>query len=90
MEYLNIFGIACCLLLFHFYPAGYRMIAATDPLVHYVDVANPFLKQDGTVMDDIFVADDLHLNTMGNLIWGASIRAALMPLEARHETALKD
>jgi len=70
--------------------AGYRMIAATDPLVHYVDVANPFLKQDGTVMDDIFVADDLHLNTMGNLIWGASIRAALMPLEARYEAALKD
>jgi hypothetical protein len=53
-------------------------------------VANPFLKQDGTVMDDIFVADDLHLNAMGNLIWGASIRAALMPLEARHEAALKD
>jgi len=24
MEYLNIFGIACCLLLFHFYPMKYR------------------------------------------------------------------
>ncbi len=70
--------------------AGYRMIAASDPLVHYVDVATPFLKPDGTVMDDIFVSDNLHLNTMGNLIWGASIRAALMPLEARHERALED
>ena len=68
--------------------AAYREIAAADPLVHYVDVATPFLWPDGTVMDDIFVADNLHLNDMGNLIWGSAIRAALMPLEARHESAL--
>jgi len=68
--------------------AGYREVASNDPLVHYVDVATPFLWEDGTVMDDIFVADNLHLNDMGNLIWGAAIRAALMPLEARHETAV--
>lgn len=66
--------------------AGYQAIAMADPLVHYVDVANPFLWADGSVMDDIFVDDDLHLNDMGNLIWGSSIRAALMPLEARHES----
>lgn len=66
--------------------AGYQAIAKADPLVHYVDVANPFLWADGSVMDDIFVDDDLHLNDMGNLIWGSSIRAALMPLEARHES----
>jgi len=65
--------------------AGYRELAAGDPLVTYVDSATPFLKADGTVMDDIFVADDLHFNTMGNLIWGAVIRAALMPEEIRHE-----
>lgn len=68
--------------------AGYREIASQDPLVHYVDVANPFLKADGSVMDDIFVADKLHLNDMGNLIWGSAIRAALMPHEARHEKSL--
>ena len=67
---------------------GYREIANSDPLVHYVDVATPFLWSDGSVMNDIFVADDLHLNDMGNLIWGATIRAALMPLEARHESTL--
>lgn len=70
--------------------AGYRMVASADPLVHYVDVANPFLKADGSVMEDIFISDNLHLNTMGNLIWGASIRAALMPLEARHEAMPQD
>lgn len=68
--------------------AGYAAIAETDTLVHYVDVATPFLWSDGSVMEDIFVADNLHLNDMGNLIWGSTIRAALMPLEARHESAL--
>lgn len=67
--------------------AQYQEIAAADPLVHYVDVATPFLWADGSVMDDIFVEDNLHLNDMGNLIWGAAIRAALMPLEVRYESA---
>lgn len=65
--------------------AQFKSIAKADPLVHYVDVATPFLQPDGTVMSDIFIDDGLHLNDMGNLIWGASIRAALMPQEARHE-----
>ena len=65
--------------------AGYKEIADNDPLVYYVDVATPFLNNDGTVMTDIFVADNLHLNDLGNSIWGASIKAALMPMEARLE-----
>ena len=65
--------------------AGYRAIADSDPLVHYVDVATPFLNADGSVMTDIFVADNLHLNDKGNEIWGRTIKAALMPLEHAHE-----
>lgn len=65
--------------------AGYREIAASAPLVYYVDVATPLLNDDGTVMTDIFVRDNLHLNPMGNLIWGAAIRAALMSREIRYE-----
>lgn len=65
--------------------AGYREIAASDPLVYYVDVATPFLKDDGSVRTDIFVRDNLHLNDVGNEIWGASIKAALMPVEAQFE-----
>ena len=65
--------------------AGYKVIADNDPFVYYVDVATPFLNSDGSVMEDIFVADDLHFNDLGNLIWGATIRAALMPIEARFE-----
>lgn len=63
----------------------YKAIANKDPLVYYVDVATPFLKADGKVMTDIFVEDNLHLNDLGNLIWGSAIRAALMPQEARFE-----
>jgi lysophospholipase L1-like esterase len=65
--------------------AGYKEIADNDPLVYYVDVASPFLNGDGSVMTDIFVADNLHLNDLGNSIWGATIKAALMPMEARLE-----
>jgi lysophospholipase L1-like esterase len=59
---------------------GYRQIAAADPLVHYVDVASPFL-QDGAVRTDVFIEDGLHLNELGTTLWGATIKAALMPLE---------
>jgi lysophospholipase L1-like esterase len=65
--------------------ALYQEIATNDPLVYYVDVATPFLMNDGTVMTDIFVEDNLHLNDLGNAIWGATIKAALMPMEARFE-----
>ncbi len=64
---------------------GYEEIAKNDPLVYYIDAASPFLKANGSVMTDIFVDDNLHLNDMGNLIWSSTIRAALMPQEARHE-----
>lgn len=60
-------------------------IAAADDLVYYVDAATPFLKEDGSVMDDIFVEDGLHLNDKGNEIWGRTIRGALMAIEAQHE-----
>ena len=69
--------------------AGYREIAANDPLVYYVDVATPFLDNAGNVMTDIFIEDNLHLNDLGNAIWGATIKAALMPMEARLESALQ-
>ncbi len=65
--------------------AGYREIADKDPLVYYVDVTTPFLDASGNVMTDVFVEDNLHHNELGTLIWGSTIRSALMPHEARHE-----
>lgn len=65
--------------------AGYRAIADDDPLVYYVDVALPLLNADGSLRPEIYVEDGLHLNALGNSIWGAAIRDALMPLEAAFE-----
>ena len=65
--------------------AGYRAIADNDPLVYYIDAATAFLDPEGNVMTDIFVADGLHLNDLGNAIWGSIIKAGLMPMEVRHE-----
>ena len=33
-----------------------------------------------------FIDDGLHLNEKGNGIWAAAIKAALMPIEAQHES----
>ena len=60
-------------------------IAAQNPLVTYIDVATPMLRPDGTVMTDIFVEDDLHLNPKGYEIWSAAVRAVLVPAEVGHE-----
>ena len=66
--------------------ALYRRLAAGNELVSYIDVATPFLRADGNVMDDIFIEDGLHLNEKGTAIWASTIKAALMTGEARHET----
>lgn len=67
--------------------ALYKQIVAADDRLHFIDVATPFLKPDGTVMDDVFVADGLHLNEKGNRIWAAAIKAVLMKIEAEFEMA---
>ena len=66
--------------------ALYREVAAADERVHYIDVATPFLQADGTVMDDIFIDDGLHLNEKGTRIWASTIKAALMANEAQFES----
>ena len=65
--------------------AGYRAIADEDPLVHYVDVAAPLLNADGSLRPEIYIEDGLHLNDLGNSIWGTAIKNALMPVEAEFE-----
>jgi lysophospholipase L1-like esterase len=63
----------------------YQEIADNDPLVYYVDVGTPLLNADGGLRRDIYMRDDLHLNGTGNEIWGATIKAALMPVESAYE-----
>ena len=63
----------------------YQRFADSSDLVSYIDVVTPFLQSNGKVMDDIFIDDGLHLNDKGNGIWAATIKAALMAEEAKHE-----
>jgi lysophospholipase L1-like esterase len=63
----------------------YQALADANPLVTYIDVATPFLQADGTVMADIFVEDNLHLNEKGYDIWAATIREMLIAHEAKYE-----
>ena len=66
--------------------ALYKEIVSQNELLTYIDVATPFLRADGKVMDDVFVDDGLHLNGKGTRIWASTIKAALMAVEARHES----
>ena len=65
----------------------YKRIVAGDDRLHFIDVATPLLKVDGTVMDDVFVDDGLHLNDKGNRIWATAIKSILMEIEAEFEMA---
>lgn len=62
-------------------------IAAKNDLVTYIDMATPMLLPDGSVMTDIFVEDDLHLNPKGYEIWSAAVRKVLVPAEQKYEAA---
>ena len=64
----------------------YQALVARHDLLTYIDVATPFLQADGTVMNDIFIDDGLHLNEKGTRIWASTIKAALMAGEAQHES----
>ena len=65
----------------------YKEIVAGDNRLRFIDVATPLLKADGTVMDDVFVDDGLHLNDKGNHIWATAIKSILMEIEAEFEMA---
>lgn len=45
----------------------------------YADVYKAMLKPDGTVMDDIFLADRLHMNAKGYAIWQKVLAAFMTP-----------
>ena len=65
--------------------ARYQAIADANPKVFTIDVVSPFMDENGEVMRDIFISDNLHLNDKGNEIWGRAIKAGLMPTEAQFE-----
>ncbi|MEO1450216.1 MAG: hypothetical protein AAFV07_11860, partial [Bacteroidota bacterium] len=39
------------------------------PRLHYIDISTPLMVNDSTIRDDIFVEDNLHLNSTGYALW---------------------
>ncbi|MEX0844326.1 MAG: SGNH/GDSL hydrolase family protein [Balneolaceae bacterium] len=52
---------------------SFKEFSETDSSTVYVDVWNPMLEEDGTLQQDLFLEDDLHMNEKGYKIWGEVI-----------------
>lgn len=48
-----------------------------DESLHFINTADKFIGKDGKPMDDLFVADRLHLNADGYRLWASIIKAEL-------------
>lgn len=56
---------------------GLKKFAEETPNIFYIDVATPMLEDDGTVKKDIFLKDNLHMNSKGYEIWTKVVREQL-------------
>jgi lysophospholipase L1-like esterase len=67
-----------------------KSMAETRDNLIYVDVASSMLEPDGSIMEDIFVSDMLHLNQKGYDIWRDAIAPILFKNELPFETAIRN
>lgn len=51
--------------------------AAKTKTLEFLDVATPMLNKDGSIMSDIFIQDNLHMNPKGYAIWKSVIAPVL-------------
>jgi lysophospholipase L1-like esterase len=65
--------------------AGLQELAAGSVNITYIDVATPMLNEDGSIRDDLFVADQLHMNQTGYDIWRNTVAPILIKQELRYE-----
>ena len=52
--------------------------ASSTPYLEYLDVASPMMKKDGSIREDIFIQDRLHMNAEGYKIWKEVIQPVLL------------
>jgi lysophospholipase L1-like esterase len=55
-----------------------RKFCRKEKRLEYLDVYNPMFNADGSVMRDIFLSDDLHMNKKGYAIWQPLIKPYLL------------
>ncbi len=65
--------------------AGLQKLADAKDNVRYIDVATPMLNEDGSVRDDLFVGDGLHMNQAGYDIWRNTVAPVLIATEIQYE-----
>jgi lysophospholipase L1-like esterase len=54
-----------------------RSLADGHPSLHYVDISEPMLGEDGTPRPELFVADNLHLSPAGYDVWTPIVARAV-------------
>ncbi len=67
--------------------AGLEEMAKADQRIIYVDVASPMLKPDGSMIEDLFVADQLHMNQKGYDLWRNAVAPILIGREVQYESS---
>ncbi len=55
-----------------------RAFLSSEPHATFLDVHSSLLNPDGSVMNDIFLADNLHMNSKGYKIWQSIIQPVLL------------
>ena len=66
---------------------GLRSIAETNERITYIDVATPMLNPDGSMREDLFVSDMLHMNQKGYDIWRNVVAPVLIRNEVQFENS---
>ncbi len=66
---------------------GLKNMAAQDQQVTYIDVATPMLNADGSMKQDLFVGDQLHMNQQGYDIWRNAVAPVLIGNEVQYEAS---
>ncbi len=59
--------------------------AANDPRLTFLDIATPMLNDAGEPLENIFIADQLHMNGAGYDIWRDAVRPVLVEAEQASE-----
>ncbi len=54
-----------------------RNYCESDPKLHFIATAKPYLNEQGRPRDELFVADRLHQNEDGYKLWGSIIKQHL-------------
>ena len=62
-----------------------KQFCDTHDYLRFIDVGAVLCNEDGSIKDDIFIKDKLHLNDKGYDLWSATIKKVLMEHEMKYQ-----